>query len=92
MGSLASRPKIPKTAPPPVYIPVVSSPLPSVSAPSAAITETAAPAIPADIAAQARELGLLSRSRGNLSTILTSFRGILGQSAAAPQRKTLLGE
>lgn len=92
MGSLASRPKIPKTVQQPIYIPA-SSPLPPVTAPAVPqTTETVTPEIPADIAAQARELGLLSRSRGSLGTILTSFRGILGQSNAAPQRKTLLGE
>ena len=92
MGSLASRPKVPKIQQPPVYLPTVSSP-PVATTGSGAIAPPPLPApIDDDIAAQARGLGLLSRSRGGLSTILTSFRGILSQNNAAPQRKTLLGE
>lgn len=41
---------------------------------------------------QMREDNLLSRSRGLASTILTGFRGLLGQSNIANHRKTLLGE
>jgi hypothetical protein len=70
--------------------------VPSTPSPTATPTgqTPATPDVPDenDVAAQARGLGLLSRSRGNLSTILTGFRGILGQNATAPQRKTLLGE
>lgn len=96
MGSLASRPQIPRTVQQPVYIPV-SSPVssnPSVTpVPAGGGNDPVAPpANLADVAAQARELGLLSRSRGSLSTILTGFRGILGNSGATSPRKTLLGE
>lgn len=91
MGSLASRPKAPKIQQQPVYIPAVSSP-PSATTGSGVTTPPPATPTNEDIAAQARGLGLLSRSRGGLSTILTGFRGILSQNNAAPQRKTLLGE
>lgn len=89
MGSLASRPKAPKVSQPvSYYVPVAPS------APAAPLPTGQTPAVPDNetVAAQARGLGLLSRSRGNLSTILTSFRGILGRNESAPQRKTLLGE
>ncbi len=89
MGSLASRPKAPKIPTQVAYY------APSTPSPTATLAgQTAAPTVPDDndLAAQVRGLGLLSRSRGNLSTILTGFRGILGQNATAPQRKTLLGE
>lgn len=93
MGSLASRPKAPKIQQQPVYIPAVTSPPPAATGSSGATTPPP-PAAPTDddIAAQARGLGLLSRSRGGLSTILTGFRGILSQNNTASQRKTLLGE
>lgn len=99
MGSLVSRPKAPKVRRPPAFIPV-QAPTPtsaaSIIAPAPAAISAGAetPAVvPADdIAAKSRELGLLNRSRGRLSTVLTGFRGILGQAVAAPQRKTLLGE
>ena len=107
MGSLASRPKVPKTIQKPVYIPVTA---PAVStstaaalsnagvssAPARSVVDTPAAAFTADpegAAAQARSMGLLERQRGILGTVLTSFRGILGTAAGnAPQRKTLLGE
>lgn len=88
MGSLASRPKAPKMPAQVAYY------APSAPSPTVAPTGQTPAAVPDNetAAAQARGLGLLSRSRGNLSTILTGFRGILGQNATAPQRKTLLGE
>jgi len=103
MGSLASRPKAPAIQQP-VFIPVsvpatVSSPSRIPQASSATASDSTAatdssPATPTDgeVAAQARTGGLLDRTRGRLSTVLTGFRGVLGQSSAAPQRKTLLGE
>jgi hypothetical protein len=39
-----------------------------------------------------RAAGLLDRSRGILSTVMTGFRGILDDSIAPSARKTLLGE
>lgn len=41
---------------------------------------------------QTRAANLLSNNRGRLSTILTSYRGILTPSDVQPRRKTLLGE
>lgn len=43
-------------------------------------------------AADARRRSLLSRDRGFLSTVKTSFRGLLGLAEPTTQRKTLLGE
>ena len=81
MGSLASRPKAPKMPAQVAYY------APSTPSPTATLAgQTAAPTVPNDndLAAQVRGLGLLSRSRGNLSTILTSYLGIFGRSEAAP--------
>jgi hypothetical protein len=89
MGSLASRPKAPKVSTAPVIYYAPSAPANLVTPPP--VTQTPAPSSD-DIAAQARGLGLLGRSRGRLSTVLTGFRGILGRNETAPQRKTLLGE
>ena len=49
----------------------------------------------AQIASESREQSLLSRSRGRLGTVLTSFRGFLNDSSdelGDTPRKTLLGE
>ena len=99
MGSLASRPKAPKlTQQQPAYIPVYSSSSSSpASASSPGVTQTNPASTPdittaENIAAQARSLGLLDRTRGRISTVLTGFRGVLSQGGNTLQRKTLLGE
>jgi hypothetical protein len=89
MGSLTSKPKTPAIAAPApvqsfVAAPVVAAPVP--------VTQN--PASPPLVATpeEVRTASLLSRDRGRFGTILTSFRGFLGQTAQAPKRKTLLGE
>lgn len=85
MGSLTSGPKAPAPSPQQVvYVPPASSTTP------AAVTSPDAPT--AEAAATARTQSLLSRSRGRLGTIATSFRGFLGEQDASAKRKTLLGE
>ena len=97
MGSLASRPKVPKlTQQQPVYIPAAAS-LPPPVAPkptgvSQTTTTTSDVTTAENIAAQARSLGLLDRTRGRISTVLTGFRGVLSQGGNTQKRKTLLGE
>lgn len=87
MGSMTSGTKAPPS-PQIVYVPA------PVVAPVAEKTATETPAQPSaqEKAAQAREQSLLTRSRGHLGTIATSFRGFLGQGASSAPRKTLLGE
>ena len=85
MGGLVSKPKAPAA---PV---VVQS---NVVAPvqQAVTQETPSPETGTDPAEQ-RKANLLARDRGRFGTVLTSFRGFLGQNNAATiQRKTLLGE
>lgn len=94
MGSLASRPKAPET-PSVQYVYVPSLPAAS-SVTASASPGTLAPAPSAvpdddDIKADARASNLLERRRGRLSTVLTSFRGLLGDGLSGA-RKTLLGE
>ncbi|MBU0800748.1 MAG: hypothetical protein KKA05_07055 [Alphaproteobacteria bacterium] len=77
--------------PPPVennYTPpVTTTPTPAPSP-----TENpVAPPVSEEAKSAARSEGLLNRNRGVLGTVMTSFRGLLSQSANAT-RKTLLGE
>ena len=82
MGSLFSPPK-----PQPVYIPQpVYVPPPTAVAATPAPTPDKEEKMPS-----ASQLGLLERSRGILSTVLTGFDGILTKSIT-PQGKSLLGE
>jgi hypothetical protein len=87
MGSLFSSPKpAPVYIPQPVYVPT--------PAPATPVTTTPAPAEDEDTktsAEKARSAGLLERSRGILSTVLTGFDGILTKSTV-PHGKSLLGE
>ena len=105
MGSITSTPRLPVVQPQPVYIqapaPVtapVYTPPSSITAPaSGGASGGTASATPADIAAAAtpqgaRSAGLLERSRGIFSTVLTGFRGLLNDTPGAAPRKTLLGE
>ncbi|QQG36025.1 MAG: hypothetical protein HYS17_11080 [Micavibrio aeruginosavorus] len=93
MGSLSSRPKAPDAAPIQyVYMPATTATAPSVSTSSAASVPSTAPTPgDEDVKAQARASNLLERRRGRLGTVLTSFRGLLGDSLSGA-RKTLLGE
>lgn len=90
MGSLASRPTIPavQTIYTPVYMP--STPTTTTQTPSVDPVPTPE-ADPDQQGSARRSASLLERNRGALSTVLTSFRGILSPSTT-PQRKTLLGE
>jgi len=83
MGSLASRPSVPsiQTIYTPVYSPAPSpAPIATPSGPSEQEQQSAR-----------RAASLLERNRGAYGTVLTGFRGLLGQNSGA-QRKTLLGE
>lgn len=105
MGSLTSRPKIPKAKMPKIKAQTVQTITP------ATVTAVAAPAaatVPAQTQASSNEgasseaaqtasrtaTGLLDRSRGVFGTVLTGFRGVLADKAQSTQkqRKTLLGE
>lgn len=106
MGSLASRPKAPAIQQPQIITIPVYTPAPvSTAAPSGSVSSSSTISSPASepssvaseptddqVKTQARNAGLLSRSRGVLSTVLTGFRGVLSDSGNKPQRKTLLGE
>ena len=82
MGSLTSKPKAPaQSTPQVVYVPATPTPAPVTSTPD-----------PVQEAAEARKTSLLARDRGRFGTIMTSFRGFLGEKNNGVQRKTLLGE
>lgn len=85
MGSLVSRPKVPKYTPPvqTVYVPATTTSTQSTGSDSGN-------AGPSD--SDLRSQSLLSRDRGRLGTIETGFRGLLGLSNNEDQRKTLLGQ
>ena len=80
MGSLTSRPKVSTTQTTPVQ-----------SSPSTETATTITEASPEETA-KVRAENVLRRSRSTIGTVLTSFKGILGENSAAPQRKSLLGE
>jgi hypothetical protein len=84
MGSVASTPKAPAASPQIVYVPTPTTQV--VSAPEASVPD------PVADAALVRKAGLLSRDRSVFGTVVTGFRGFLGQKDATAQRKTLLGE
>jgi hypothetical protein len=95
MGRLVS-PSKPKIKSPPqqvVYVTSPASPSPAKSAPSAPADAAPDEQNKTDdqISAEKAE-NLLRRNRSRLGTVLTSFRGILGQNGMAASRKTLLGE
>lgn len=93
MGSLASRPKAPDVTPVQyVYVPTASSypPATTVANPPASAPPSTEPTAE-DVQAQARSQNLLDRRRGRLSTVLTSFRGLLNDTVTG-SRKALLGE
>jgi hypothetical protein len=80
MGSLTSRPKISTTQ--------STSVQPSASAETVTTVTEASP----EETAKTRAENVLRRSRSTIGTVLTSFKGILGENNAIPQRKSLLGE
>lgn len=88
MGSLASRPKVPKSSPQIVYVP---APVSGSDSGSEGVNLQPTPT-PEQTTSQARINSLLSRDRSRLGTILTSFRGLLDLSQNSNKRKTLLGE
>lgn len=97
MGSLTSRPDITPVQQP-VYVPVQTA-APQPAPPVSARPEEEAGSAPQENAeeqqreaGQEREQSLLKRSRGRAGTVLTSFRGLLSDSANTARRKTLLGE
>ncbi len=97
MGSLTSRPKVPKQqAQPQVVYVAQSAPTP---APSTTASQSPAPAAPSEpektaeeVQSEARQENLLSRTRGRFGTVQTSFRGLLSLTDGGAARKTLLGE
>ena len=100
MGSLFSSPKpVAVSVPQPYYVmppqpQPVTTPAPSPSSsstPPASGGGTTSPAPSTSPPATASQAGLLDRTRGILSTVLTGFDGILTQSTT-PQGKSLLGE
>lgn len=103
MGSLASRPKVPRAASSPqiVYVPQPNSSPPSTGGTSSATTNEGASTntgsnenaaqTGGEAPKEVRENNLLRRSRGRLSTVVTGFKGILSDTTSR-QRKSLLGE
>lgn len=96
MGSLSKAPKAPAPAaaqPTVIYVPAPAPSSGGSSAPAPEENNTETPAVTPEEEGNARRVEtLLRRERGRLGTILTGFRGVLGLSNDAPQRKTLLGE
>ena len=80
MGSLTSRPSVP-AQPQVVFVPQ-PAPTPVEEGPPSA----------EETASQARRQSLLGRERSRFGTVQTGFRGLLGLTDNAAQRKTLLGE
>lgn len=95
MGSLTSRPSVPSPQPQIVYVPQpVAQPTPAPSRASEDPGDSLSSREPVaeETASEVRQQSLLGRERSRFGTIQTSFRGLLSQSDATPQRKTLLGE
>ena len=93
MGRLVSPPK-PKSSPQRVVY-VAAPATPSPASPASSSPADTTPPEPdkteEQISAEKAE-NLLRRNRSRLGTVLTSFRGILGQNNIAAPRKILLGE
>lgn len=95
MGNIFSRPKMPAIP----AMPVISyTPTPSVTnkastnEPPAGTGGSNADNAPEYTADQQREKNILTRNRGRIGTIGTSFNGIMNDFTITPTRKTLLGE
>jgi hypothetical protein len=94
MGSLFSSPKpVAIAAPQPYYVAMPPQPQPATTpAPSPTPSGSGGGTTPSTpVPETASQAGLLDRSRGILSTVLTGFDGIL-TNATTPQGKSLLGE
>ncbi len=101
MGSISSRPKAPSIPQPQiVYVPApqpAASPAPAKPSSPApdpqASSDGASAKTPDEAASETRAKSLLKRERSRFGTVLTCFRGLLGQANNdASARKTLLGE
>lgn len=107
MGSLTSRPKVPKTQTQVIYVPATQAATSAASSASSSATsasqgstatrtttDTFATVPSADEQqSEARTQNLLTRDRSLFGTVTTSFRGLLGLvSGKGGQSKTLLGE
>jgi hypothetical protein len=94
MGKIFSPPKMP-SAPTIIYESAAAKTTPtadttasdSSTPPSSSTGDTPEPTLD-----ELRVQDILTRSRGRLGTIGTSFRGVLEPNTLAPVRKTLLGE
>lgn len=80
MGSLYSKPELPR----PTYVAPTYTP--------PAVTPTVPTAAPETEDGDVQKIASAVRRRTLPQTILTSFRGVLGQGEWVPQRKSLLGE
>ena len=88
MGSITSRSK----APPAPRQQIVYVPAPTAQ-PSPSLSEPEPNEADAENRAAIRRSNLLTRSRGRVGTVTTSFRGLLGgQNQSGSAGKTLLGE
>ncbi len=87
MGSLTSRPSVPKVSR--ASTPVAQA---VVSAPDSAAQDIDLASSADQTKTQARTQSLLTRGRSRFGTIRTGFRGLLGAENDVRQRKTLLGE
>jgi len=90
MGKIFSAPQ-PPAAPTIVYTAApAADPAPATTDTASTETDTTAPEVTAD---DKRLQDILTRRRGRLGTIATSFSGVLSSDASlTPARKTLLGE
>lgn len=88
MGSLTSRPKAVTSR---VAATTTTTTTATTNNPSSSTDVPVTTPDPQEVAKQRAE-NVLRRSRSTLGNILTSFRGILSSSNAAPTRKNLLGE
>jgi hypothetical protein len=92
MGKIISRPKMPSISMPTLpTLAADTTPIQSnTDIPNGSGGSTDAPEVTAD---EQRVKNILTRNRGRLGTISTSFNGILNSDPSiSPTRKTLLGE
>ena len=98
MGSLTSRPKVPKqTQPQVIYVPApqprIYTPTTQSSNGSSQNEDTRTPEEKQEEEQSAvRVENLLRRNRGVGGTVKTGFRGLLSSNDSMPARKSLLGE
>lgn len=94
MGSVFSKPKMPSSNYAPVVVDNTPVTIPKsgsdgVDPPTGSGGSVDVPEVTPD---EQRVQNILSRNRGRLGTISTSFNGILSSLSNTPVRKTLLGE